>query len=141
MFEHWKEVRKALLEGVENLSQEQLDWKAENAVNSVGDLLRHIADTLDWWFSEEIKDGGKFIELTQENCGDLERILKELNRSFERLIRYVEKNRDFDVVFESSWGGKFTLNWALWHLFEHEVHHRGQIFMMLRMMGVELPQI
>jgi len=31
--------------------------------------------------------------------------------------------------------------WLAWHVVEHQARHRGQIFMLLRMQGIEVPDV
>jgi len=37
--------------------------------------------------------------------------------------------------------GQVPVGWLLWHVVEHEVHHRGQLITYLRILGLEPPQI
>jgi len=39
------------------------------------------------------------------------------------------------------WGAKVTMGWAVWHVLEHEIHHRGEIYLMLGMLGMEAPDV
>ena len=36
---------------------------------------------------------------------------------------------------------RFTLYWILDHVQEHEIHHRAQLYVYLRLMGIEPPSI
>jgi uncharacterized damage-inducible protein DinB len=48
---------------------------------------------------------------------------------------------DLDSGFEAPWGAEVTLRWVIWHVLEHEIHHRGEIYLMLGMMGLEAPDV
>ena len=39
------------------------------------------------------------------------------------------------------WGPQVTMAWAVWHVIEHEIHHRGEVYLMLGMMGIEAPDV
>jgi uncharacterized damage-inducible protein DinB len=39
----------------------------------------------------------------------------------------------------SAWGEENVLRWMLWHLVEHDQHHRGQVCARLRMLGRQPP--
>ena len=38
-------------------------------------------------------------------------------------------------------GQTFSLRWVFWHILDHEIHHRGEIFLMMGLLGVEVPDI
>ncbi len=44
-------------------------------------------------------------------------------------------------VIKTSWGDDLTLYWIIWHVIEHEIHHRGELSLILGMMGKEAPDV
>jgi uncharacterized damage-inducible protein DinB len=46
-----------------------------------------------------------------------------------------------DQICPLPWGAQTTMGWAVWHVLEHEIHHRGEVFLMLGLMGIEAPDI
>jgi len=38
-------------------------------------------------------------------------------------------------------GAKVPLGWVAWHVLEHEIHHRGEIYLMLGLLGMEAPDV
>ena len=36
---------------------------------------------------------------------------------------------------------KVSKRWLVWHVVEHQARHRGQIFMLMRMQGIEVPDV
>jgi uncharacterized damage-inducible protein DinB len=36
---------------------------------------------------------------------------------------------------------KNSKRWLVWHVVEHQARHRGQIFMLMRMQGIEVPDV
>jgi uncharacterized damage-inducible protein DinB len=58
------------------------------------------------------------------------------------LARWVPS--DLERTFQEEWRGEkytFSLQWVLWHLIEHEVHHGGEISLTLGMHGLAAPDI
>jgi len=39
------------------------------------------------------------------------------------------------------WGAQVSLGWIVWHVLEHEIHHRGEVFLMLGLLGIEAPDV
>jgi uncharacterized damage-inducible protein DinB len=38
-------------------------------------------------------------------------------------------------VIAAPWGAELTLSWIIWHIVEHEVHHRGELSLLLGLLG------
>ena len=49
IFTNYIQIRKELVEGVKNLTREQLDWTPPGHENSIAKLLAHIAEAEYWW--------------------------------------------------------------------------------------------
>jgi uncharacterized damage-inducible protein DinB len=46
-----------------------------------------------------------------------------------------------ETVVDTPWGEKLPLTWIILHVLEHEIHHRGEIYLMLGLLGVDAPAI
>jgi uncharacterized damage-inducible protein DinB len=44
-------------------------------------------------------------------------------------------------AIDMPWNETIPLRWIVWHVLEHEVHHRGEIYLMLGLMGMEAPDV
>ena len=44
---------------------------------------------------------------------------------------------DLDRRVTTFWGAELTLRLIIWHVLEHEISHRGEIYLMLGLMGME----
>ena len=44
---------------------------------------------------------------------------------------------DLSCEYETQKGERFTLGWIIWHVLEHEIHHRGELSMALGLLGRE----
>jgi uncharacterized damage-inducible protein DinB len=44
---------------------------------------------------------------------------------------------DFKRTFQAPWGEQFTIGWVIWHVVEHEIHHRGELSLILGLLGRE----
>ena len=40
-------------------------------------------------------------------------------------------------VYKTPEGEVFTLRWIIWHVLEHEIHHRGELSLALGLLGRE----
>ncbi|MEH7356788.1 DinB family protein [Neobacillus drentensis] len=141
-----EDVRRTILERISGLSQSDLDTKL-NGGHSIGSLLYHIALIEADWFYEEVLDGewnpkirclfpqeDRNIDNTLTNIEgqDLDEHLHRLKSVRDELLTHF---RSMDL---QDWRKPRSLThydvtpeWVIYHLIEHESHHRGQIFQML----------
>jgi len=141
-FPHWDRVRKELLVCLDKIPEKKLTWSPKTRMMSLGRLFCHIASAIDFWMTKVIKDGGEYKELTLKNCPTKERIRKELDRSYSRILAYLDQPaKVLDKRHRYRKNGYFNGRWVMWHLLEHEVHHRAQIFIHMRMNGIAPPRI
>jgi uncharacterized damage-inducible protein DinB len=141
-----EDVRRTILAKISGLAQENLDRRI-NGGHSIGSLLYHIALIEADWFYEEVLCGNwnpeiralfPFEDRNQDNTLshveglDLDEHLFRLKSVRDALLSHfitmdIEDWRkprilkDYDV----------TPEWVIYHLIEHESHHRGQIFQMI----------
>jgi uncharacterized damage-inducible protein DinB len=45
------------------------------------------------------------------------------------------KLEDLKVCIDFPWDGNGSLAWIIWHVLEHEIHHRGELSLILGIMG------
>lgn len=141
-FPYWDQVRVELLVCLDKIPEGKLKWSPKPRMMSFGRLFCHIASAVDFWMTKVIRDGGEYRELTLRNCPSKERIRQELDRSYERIVSYLNQPAEvLDKTHRYQRRYTFTARWVMWHLLEHEVHHRAQIFSYMRMNGIAPPQI
>ncbi|MFQ6008545.1 MAG: DinB family protein [Candidatus Zixiibacteriota bacterium] len=148
-FSNYFTVRTELVKAVQGLTQPQLDWTPANHPASIGRLLAHIADCECFWISCMAMQKEKKPDFTKfEKARTLDEILALLNRYHADFTEYLnaEDVEDWDDTYYQSpmWTEeKFRCSkrWLVWHVVEHQARHRGQIFMLMRMQGIEVPDV
>jgi len=147
-FSNYFTVRAEMLDAVKNLTQEQLDWKPERHPNSIGKLLAHIAEAEYWWITlvaaqKEQYAKGCFDQFKEGRSLDANLAL--LESTFNDMRQYLESEgiEDWDEVFYDVLGRKekASKRWLIWHVVEHQARHRGQIFMLMRMQELDVPDV
>ncbi|WP_256972736.1 DinB family protein [Saccharibacillus sp. O23] len=143
-----EDVRRTLLDLVRGLKPEELDRKLEGQASTVGSLLYHIAlIEADWLYAEvlESEPGPEIETWFPASHRDAEGRLSPVGgESFEQHSeRLSAVRKDFLEHFRSigpeDWRRPRTLpdydvtpEWVVYHLIEHEAHHRGQIAQMVK---------
>lgn len=138
---------------VDGLTSAQLDWHPNDKCESIGTLLLHNAAAERSWIGEDIlrnpmsEEEWKYafpirLNIPQISGMSLEYYLTIMNRTREESKAALRELTDDDLsreivpldAGEGNDSKKFTIEWILYHLVEHEAHHKGQIALMKRLL-------
>lgn len=147
-----EDVRRTLITALTGMSENLLDRKIGDG-HSIGSLLYHIAlIEADWLYVEvlgtdwdpeikllfplECRTDEKMTHIEGESLEEHFYRLKKVREVFLSYFRSMDLNdwrkprelENYDV----------TPEWVVYHLIEHEAHHRGQIFQLLRELKANL---
>ena len=132
LFSNYFEVRREMLEAVCELDQAQLDWQCPQHPNTIGGLLRHIAEIECWWthcvaLGRACSDS---IESEFKRATTLPEILELLHRYHEEFAGFLRthETQDWDrrrYTIERT-GESIGMRWLVWHVVEHQARHRGR---------------
>ncbi len=154
----WDEqYRPFLLQAVAALPAKHFDFKPQPALLTAHQLILHIAEAERGWI-HNVVEGGAYEEwvvphqdpaqgwVTVHDAPDhaaLLAVLEEWHRPTQRLLERPAAEIARVISYRPSEGPerRYTLHWILDHLQEHEIHHRAQLNLYLRLMGVEPPSI
>jgi len=144
-FDHWDKVWRDLQLGVAILHDEHLDFRpAERYSRTVGDILRHIINVEQGWIHYVVRRA--LNSWPEENPGRLDTvqaIQAELARTHKETLEYLTTvpMDDFNRIIQVPGDGTPKLGWILWHVLEQQIHHRGELFLCLSLLGMERPKI
>jgi uncharacterized damage-inducible protein DinB len=140
IFSHWEQVRSDLVATVAKFSQTELSFVVAQHSWPVGQIMLHIADCEDNWLHGVVQ--GEFepwIFYSFSDYPTTAAILEVLNQARQRTIAFLDglEESDLDNIYTLPGGGQVSLFWILWHVLEHEIHHRGELSLILGMLGHE----
>lgn len=142
------EVRAGTIEAVRGLTTDQLEWRPGGGVHSILGFLRHIAQSEDWWIQAGVFGRHDFTPRRKVDLPDLESTLsylQETRAATEEILESwpaerLQESRPVPPGFRGAdRGSELSLHWILGNLYDHERHHRAQIYLYLRLMGLEPP--
>jgi uncharacterized damage-inducible protein DinB len=66
-------------------------------------------------------------------------IRQTLGQTHQRTLELLERLDEHNLAdhCQSPRGEDFTVGWVIWHVLEHEIHHRGELSMALGLLGRE----
>jgi uncharacterized damage-inducible protein DinB len=141
IFAHWKLVRTGLLATLDAFKEEELNFRPYEGAWSVGEILLHIANAEQGWFryavTREFKTwpNGHTLEKFP-TFGEIKNLLIEVHDWTQVYIDQLAIE-DYRKVIDLPWDESIHLGWILWHVLEHEIHHRGELSLILGMLGRE----
>jgi len=150
-----EDVRLRLKLYINGLTTDQLSWHPQPNVESIGTLLLHLAAIEHSYIQEDIlrKPMGEewkiafpirfgIPQVSGEPLAFYEHKLDEV-RAATRAVLADLTDRDLQRVVEPLDPGdpdadpvEYSIEWILYHLAEHEAHHKGQIAVMKRLLPV-----
>jgi uncharacterized damage-inducible protein DinB len=141
LISRWKQVRAGLLVTIRGFSDEELSYRPIEGGWTVAQLMLHIAHEE----NGEIHYGitGELTEWPAEyppaDYPSLDSIEALLTKVHDRTEAYLETLDDADLerVITAPWGKSYPLTDMLWHVLEHEIHHRGELSLILGLLGHE----
>ena len=141
VFSHWDQLRADLIATLEKFSDEELSYTPFEGAWSVGEIVRHLINAEEgWlWYVATRKLTEWPAGLTPQKYGTVESLKAKLSAGHNQTMAYL-KTLDIEAytqVIKAPWGKDFTLGWILWHVIEHEIHHRGELSLILGILGRE----
>jgi len=131
---------------VSQLNERQVWSRSNDASNSIGNLLLHLAGSSRYWAVEVI--GGKPIgrvrqqEFDRRDPVSPQQLLADLRAVMNEVDAQLAKLSD-DALLEmrTSHKERLTVLWCVYHLVEHFAMHTGQILSMTKALVGELARL
>lgn len=149
MANSWRTVRNNTLQIAEEIPADKYDFRASGDTMTVAELLSHMATNTLWGvqvhFVEKkseigMQEFGQFSAMAREAAGKLttkDLIVAALKTNGEELARGLEATSDAALAEVVTLpGGDKTRFEMLLGLKEHEMHHRGQLMVIERLLGI-----
>jgi len=140
MFAHWEKVRAGLLETINQFGDDELAFVPFEGSWPVGQIMLHIADCEDNWLHVMVRQEFEpWVDYPLADYPSRAAIKQVLWRTHARTLPFLESldESDLDAEYVAPDGWRFTLGWAIWHVLEHEIHHRGELSLALGLLGRE----
>ena len=143
----WANYR--LLNACAQLSDEDYRARRVSFFPSIELTLNHIL-SVDWYYLDVLDNGGRrwreLYALRDVPCERFEELRREQEAADRRLIAFCDQlgdDRLADMVVLNRPNGRYSEHTrdVLAHLFQHDIHHRGQVHAMLAGTGVAPPQL
>lgn len=142
LFPHWETRTNRILKSLENRTPYELDFKFRSNMRSLGNLYRHIISAEIFWMEDVVAGRGQMFSEIDEKEFSNAKSISDKWRSVRNRSQEIVKPfslSDLKKTFQNPRKKSFDLNYILWHVVEHEIHHSGQISAMLRAQNLPSP--
>jgi uncharacterized damage-inducible protein DinB len=142
--EYWDSLRGRTRRVVTCIPPERIEWTYRPGTFTLGDLVRHLATIERYMYAETVAGRPS----RYPGCG------RELADGYEAILGYLDRldgeaktiiaaltDADLNRKCQTPAGVAITTWKWLRAMCEHEAHHRGQIYLMLGMLGVATPPL
>lgn len=139
--DYYERVRERTMKVVNVIPEESMNWTYKRGKFTIADMVRHIAATERYMFAENVAGRPS----AYNGCG------KELADGYENVLIYFDKmHREAVTIIKSltdsdlqrrcvtPGGALVTWKW-LRAMVEHEIQHRGELYIYLNMLDVQTP--
>lgn len=142
--EYYNRVRERTRRVALLIPEEQMEWTYRPGKFTLGDLVRHIAAIERWLYAENVMGRPSLYQGCGRDLADgktaVLNYLDEMNRQSVEIFSQLTPERLQSKILTPT--GQPITCWKWLRLLpEHEIHHRGQIYLYLNLLGVTTPPL
>jgi uncharacterized damage-inducible protein DinB len=153
VYDGWDGYNTSLVHAVEPLTPEQLAWRPAEGLNSVGETAAHLAFARVFWFARmpapgslELERKIKEVGSSKAIAGDRAEILAWLEATWHMIAATLNRWTVDDLrrTYRHPYQGKdyaVSYQWTIWRILTHDLHHGGELSVMLGQQGIEIPEL
>jgi uncharacterized damage-inducible protein DinB len=141
---YFDSIRERTMRVARAIPSDKIDWTYAPGKFTLGDLLRHIAVTERYMFAENIQNhDSRYTSHGPEFAADYESILALMQRLHAESMQIFSQLTDQALQNRCTTPGSTSIPINKWlrAMVEHEIHHRGQIYLYLGLLGVSTPPL
>jgi uncharacterized damage-inducible protein DinB len=139
----WARFNDGLIRLVDYVPDDKMNWSPKPELWNFRGILLHIAATRDGWL------GGMGDGVDAPNVWTTVRTKDEIKnayaRTWERLARVLGNRTMLEASYNTRDPGEpeelQSGHWIAFHLLEHDIHHRADLFHYLALLDIEHPEI
>ena len=142
--DYYESIRQRTRNVIKTIPPDKFDWTYQEGKFTFADLVRHIAAVERYMFAENVRlRPSRYPGHGKDLADGPENVLAFFDRMHEETIAIISHIPAEDLKKKCTVvsGAQITVWKWLRALTEHEIHHRGQIYTYLGMLGVAVPPL
>ncbi len=141
---YFESIRGRTRRVIDAIPSDRIEWTWREGKWTLGDLVRHLAASERWMFAENVAGRpSRYDGCGRELADGYDAVLAYLDRMHEESMAIFTGLGDARLTETCTTPGGAEIRVWKWlrAMIEHEVHHRGQIYLGLAMLGVDTPPL
>ena len=137
--DYYEKIRQRTRRALDQIPPEMIDWTYQAGKFSFADLIRHLASIERYMYAENAQlKPSLYPGHGKELADGYENVLSYFDRMHQESIEIFSRLSDDDLQrrCQTPGGAEITVWKWLRAMVEHEIHHRGQIYIYLSMIEV-----
>lgn len=142
--EHFERVRERTKRVALLIPADQVEWTYKPGAFTLGDLVRHLATAERHMWAETVSGRpSRYTSHGRELADGRDAVLAFMDRLHGEAMTIFRALTPEKLAAKCTTPGDVTVTTWKWlrAMEEHEIHHRGQLYLMLGMLGVETPPL
>ena len=142
--DYYERIRERTLKVARCIPPEKIDWTYREGKFTFGDIIRHLAAIERYMYAENVQfKPSRYPGHGKELADGYEDVLEFLNRTHRESMEIFGRLSDDDLKKRCVTPGGVSITVWKWlrAMVEHEIHHRGQIYLYLGMLDIPTPPI
>jgi len=143
-FDYWEKVRFRTRRVVDCIPPDRLEWTWREGKFTLGDLVRHLGGIERDMYAENARlRPSRYRGHGRELADGRDAVLAYFENKHAESMEIFRglSDADFEAHCVTPGGASITVSKWLRLMAEHEIHHRGQIYMGLGILGVPTPPL
>ena len=152
IYENWGVYQKKLRDCIVPLTDEHFVLQPAAHMWPLGQILQHIISVRAGWFSGTLQDDDEAMNeyMSWGQRDSPERSAVELARGLDETWAFIQARlqrwtpADCAMVFPDEADGQeyeVSRSWVIYHVMEHDLHHGGEVSLILGMNGLQTPDL
>jgi uncharacterized damage-inducible protein DinB len=142
--DYFEKIRERTLRVVRSIPADKFDWTYKDGKFTFADIIRHLATIERYMYAENVQlKPSRYPGHGRELADGYEEVLAFMNRMHAEALEIFRRLSDDDLKRKCMTpGGAEIATWKwLRAMIEHEIHHRGQLYLYLGLLDVPTPPI
>ncbi|HEX8776416.1 MAG TPA: DinB family protein [Pyrinomonadaceae bacterium] len=142
--EYFERIRGRTLRVIRSIPPEKIDWTYREGKFTFADIIRHLAAIERYMYAENVQlNPSRYPGHGKELADGYEGVLAYMNRMHAEAVEIFRSLKDEDLELRCVTPGGVSITIWKWlrAMIEHEVHHRGQLYLYLGILGIETPPL
>lgn len=142
--DYYEKIRQRTMKAINHIPPERIDWTYKEGKFTFADLIRHLASIERYMYAENVQlKPSRYPGHGRELADGYENVLEYLNQMHMEAMEIFRRLSDEDLRNRCKTPGDAEITVWKWlrAMVEHEIHHRGQIYIYLSLIDVSTSPI